>query len=443
MSQRNKVVKRKGGKFKAIAITLACILALGAVGGVIGHIVNNNYNPLTIDGTAKKVVGFTGLTNSNGVLTYTGNYAKYNEIQTQSDDDEDEEVVTEDSTTESVLYTLKKTGEFVELSSPLDKEWPYSEIKTVKDKYNNSFTQFPKMYMSYSYNRAGYLDGVSFANYKVDDSYFINDCYLKQDGSGTYSDYFYIGQFEASGSTDKLYSVPSATPLVNITREEGRTAARAYGSAKNYYNGYQQLDITMWDMYALLVSMYLKTDDVQSVYAGPTDLTSSVTTGTTAPISTMNGWNTSTHAVKFLGVENAYGSVSEWCDGINFSGTEIFYQSNPNNFTDTIDKTSDVIIEFERPTTTGYTELLMTGTSDKTQSVIYPAFSVASESEDDGNYEDDYYGYSSTGTVLSVGGSSWNGAEVGLFFFNGIHDSSYTSGRLGSRLCGRSLSGVS
>jgi hypothetical protein len=428
MSQRSRSVRRKKpSKLKSFALIVASVLAVGIVGGVAANYVNNNHNPFTLDGTSKKVVGFTGLTNSSGVLTYTGDFAQYNNLT----DNDGKEVDT--------VYTLTATSTYVEMSSPLDNEWPYSQIKTVKDKYNNSFTAFPVMYMSYSYNAAGYLDGVSFANYKVDSSYFISDAYLNQDGSGKYNDYFYIGQFEGSTKDSKLASVASATPTVNVTREESRTLARAYGKSSNYYNGYQQMDITMWNMYGLLTSMYLKTSDVQSVYAGPTDLSAAVLTGTTSPIAGLNGWNTSTHAVKFLGIENAYGSVWEWCDGITFAGTSIYYTSNPNNYSDKHDDTVDVVVEFDRPTTSGYVELLKTGTSSATQSVILSAYTVSAST---GEYEDDGYWYNQDGTVLCVGGYWNDGSEAGLWCFYGNYAASSSSAHVGARLCGRSLSGV-
>jgi hypothetical protein len=421
--QKTKSGKKSKVGVKALAIVLAGVVTAGVFAGTM-VVVNNKYNPQTLDGTSKKVVGFTGLTNSSGVLTYTGDYEKYNDIATQSENGN--------------LLTLTTDDTLVTVTSPLDTEWPYSEIKSVKDSSGNVFTAFPKMYISYSYNEAGYLDGVSFANYEADDSYFISDAYLNPDGSGQYCDYFYIGAYEGSGTKAQLYSVADATPLGNISLADARKAARVYGTTTNFYNGYQQLDITMWNMYAFLVSMYLKTDDVQSVYPGPTNLNSVVTTGTTAHISTMNGWNTSTCSVKFLGVENAYGSIAEWCDGIFFSGTSIYYESNPCNYENSF--TTYAIMEFKRPTTSGYIVFLKSGTSAETRSVIFPALTVASESEDGSNYMDDLYSYASSGSGLIVGCCYSNGVLAGLFSFNGSRTNGTYDGWLGSRLCGRNLS---
>jgi len=449
-------IRGKNSKIKTVAIALACVLAIGAVAGVAAHIVDNNYNPVTLDGKSRKVSGVTGFTNSTGVLTYTGDLEKYNEssedLESTEDEEEDTVTTTSSDTDSDTIYTCKKVSEFVEVSSPLDDEYPFNQIKTVKDKYNNAFVQFPKMYMCYSYNRAGYLDGISFANYKVNDDYFISDAYLKQDGSGEYGDYFYIGCYEASGTYEeqtvdgeattvlaKISSVASATPVVNQTRAAFRTAARAYGTAKNYYNGYQQLDLPMYNIYAFLCSMYYKTDDIQSVWTDSVHCTAVVTTGSTSPISTMNGWNISTGAVKMLGVENMIDSAWEWCDGINFEKTKIYYQSNPNNFTDVIDLTSDVILDFERPTTSGYVELLKTGMTEKTQSITFPAYTSLTDS----GYEDDGYWYSADGTVLGLGGCYSSGSRGGLWTFNGCDAADHSGASVGGRLCGRTLSGVS
>lgn len=413
----------KKGKAKGIiGGILAAVIAVGALGGAL-HLINKKTHFITTDGNLPCVAGFTGLTNSNGVLTYTGSLEKFNDYK-----GEDGKATT--------VYSTKESGEFVTVTSPLDNVWPYNAIKTVKDEYNNSFTAFPKMYMSYTYNRAGYVDGISFANYKVNDSYFISDAYLKPDGSGEYGDYFYIGQYEGSGTKEKLASVASATPLVEVTRAEVRTAARAYGNAKTFYEGYQQLDLPMFNIFEYLVSMYYKTPDIQSVYGEEVTCTSVVTTGTTAPISSMNGWNTSTGAVKLLGIENMCDSATEFCDGINFEQNSIYYQSNPINYTDTIDKTSDVVIEFDRPTTSGKVELLMTGSTEKTQSITFPAY-TSNSSED---FVDDGYWFNEEGSILFVGGSKNSIVDCrGLWAFDCSETADNSSDVGCGRLCKRDV----
>ena len=410
----------KKGKAKGIiGGILAAVIAVGALGGAL-HLINKKTHFITTDGNLPCVAGFTGLTNSNGVLTYTGSLEKFNDYK-----GEDGKATT--------VYSTKESGEFVTVTSPLDNVWPYNAIKTVKDEYNNSFTAFPKMYMSYTYNRAGYVDGISFANYKVNDSYFISDAYLKPDGSGEYGDYFYIGQYEGSGTKEKLASVASATPLVSVTRAEARTAARAYGNAKTFYEGYQQLDLPMFNIFEYLVSMYYKTTNIENV----TDIecTEVGVTGTTAPIPSMNGWNTATGVVKTLGVENMFDGASEFCDGINFEKNSIYYQSNPINYSDDISQLSDVVMEFERPNIEGYVSLLMTGSSDKTHSITFPAYIK----ETSGDYVDDGYMFEEVGTILKVGGTFFEGGKRGIWYFAGANEANFNDVYTSGRLCKRDI----
>lgn len=322
--------KTKASPKKVIAIIIAVILVLGVLTTSIALIVRNKDKVITVDGKVKHtIIGFTGMTDESGELKWTGDIAKYNK-----DDPYEEE----------------ESGTYVRVTSKLDDVFPYNSIIEVQDKNGNEFVGFPKMYMSYVKNGFGYIDGVNFANYKVDDSYFISDAWLNPDGSGNYVEYFYIGKYEASGSAEKIFSKVGETPLVSITREGFRTAARSYGTAKNYYNGYQQLDIAMYTVYAFLTSCYYRTDNIETIYSGDTDMEQADSTGTTDGCHSLNGWNTSTHAVKMLGVENIYGSVSEFCEGIYFEKDRVFYISNPTKFSDT---EGGLNIGFARPTNTG------------------------------------------------------------------------------------------
>lgn len=406
--------KMSGGKIAAIV--LACIVGAGAIAGGAVAIAKNRDKVITVGGsiTGHTVIGFKGMTDESGELTWTGDIAKYNDKE---------------------AYETEASGNYVKVTSKLDDVFPYNSIIEVQDKNGNEFVRFPKMYMSYEKNGFGYIDGVSFANYKVNDSYFISDAWLNPDGSGNYVDYFYIGKYEASGSASKIYSKVGETPLANVNREGFRTAARSYGTSKNNYNGYQQLDMAMYTVYAFLTSCYYRTDNIQTIYSGDTDTEAADITGTTDGCNSLNGWNTSTHAVKMLGVENIYGSVWEWCDGIYFEKDRVFYTSNPTKFSDTEDGLN---IGFARPAKEGYVEFLKCGTSGFTQSVIYPA--VVGDSAN--VYEGDYCYYSEEGTVLKIGGVFRSSATSGLFDFAGDQNSEYKNEDAGGRLCGRGLKDV-
>lgn len=357
------------------------------------------------------IVGFTGLTAATGVLTLT-------------DDGEGKG-----------SYTTSTSGNYVSVSSPLDAMFPYNKIEEFEDTFGNVFVKFPKFWMKWVTDSNGVIDGWKISNVQVDSGYFIPDAFLKPDGSGEYNDYFALGKYEMSGSSAQGYSKSGKSCLVSITRAEGRSAARGYGSKNNSYNGYQQEDIAMLTAYNFLCMMYYGTANIQTVYGGRTSSVSSWSsasvTGTCDGVDGMNGWNTSTDCVKMLGIENPFGNIDKWIDGIYFSDSTVYYQKLPTDFSDST--TAGATLGFSRSTSSGYVSALKHGTSDNTKSCVYASAASGSAST--------YYGdYSYTGgEVLGVGGF-WNYAfGSGLWDLRGAFAASTSGAFIGARLSYRPL----
>ena len=370
-----------------------------------------------ISTSAASVIGFTGLTNSSGALTWTDDIA---DLQS------------------SGPYTTTTSGNYVSVTGALDSYFPYNQITEVEDGNGNTFIRFPKCYIKWTNNSNGNIDGFQVSNSQVDSDYFIPDCFLNPnsvDGTDSYLDYVDIGKYEGSGSASRVYSRSGYAPLVSITRSNFRRGCRAYGSSANYYNGYQQLDIQTFTLYNFLCMMYYRTSNIQSVYAGRTATTntSASDTGSTDGVTGLNGWNTSTTCVKMLGVENPYGNVQKWCDGIYFSETTSYIHRYPTQYADST--TNGTLIGFYRPSSSGYILSLRKGTSASTQSAVYCSNISGSSS----TYVGDYNYYSSSGTVLSVGGAWDNGAEAGLWDLGGSANASLALAGFGGRLCRRPM----
>lgn len=356
---------------------------------------------------AATIIGFTGLTAAIGVLTLT-------------DDGEGKG-----------SYTTSTSGNYVSVSSPLDDMFPYNKIEEFEDSFGNVFVKFPKFWMKWVTNNSGVIDGWKISNVQVDSDYFVPDAFLKPDGSGEYNDYFALGKYEMSGSSAQGYSKSGKSCLVNITRAGGRSAARGYGSESNSYNGYQQEDIAMLTAYNFLCMMYYGTANIQNIYAGRTNTSSAANTGSCDGVDGLNGWNTSTSCVKMLGIENPYGNIYKWIDGIFFSSSTVYYQKLPTDFSDST--TAGATLGFSRPTSGGYVSALKHGTSDDTKSCVYASAASGSAST--------YYGdYMWTGgTVLAVGGD-WNDASyAGLWFLDGSASASASYSSIGARLSYRPL----
>lgn len=363
------------------------------------------------------IVGVTGLTNSSGNLTLT------------------------DSISNVGAYTTVQNGDFTSVVNPLSEYFPFNQIEEFTDSNDNVFVKFPKIWMKWEKDSSGNISGYKFSNGKADDDYFISDAYLNpSDTTGnTYCDYFALGKYEMSGSSSKGFSKSGASCLVNITRAKARTASRAYGNASNLYNGYQQLDLAQFVMYNLLCMMFYRTANIQTVYGGRTgsgtvtSWSKASVTGTCDGITGMNGWNTSTDCVKMLGIENPYGNIFKWVDGVWFSDTTIYIHRFPQQYADSTSNAK--ILQFNRPTSSGYVKYLKSGNTSDTQSFAY----VSDVSDSSSTYYGDYTWYSSDGTVLSAGGHWSSPSGAGLWYLAGSYVASDSSSGIGARLSYRPL----
>ena len=385
--------------------------------------------------TDKVVLGFTGLT------------------------DEVEGVVWTDIIRNKSLYTTSRKGDYVTVTSSLDDYFPFNQIEEFTDENGNVFVKFPKCYIKFitvgdSGSKA--IDGFKVANYQAEDDMFIPDCFLdpKDETCSTYLDYFALAKYESSGSAAMAYSKSGKDCLSGITLNQHRDAARAYGTADNYYNGYQVEDFSMYSLYNMLCMLYFKTGDIQSVYEGRTGAikgttwVSTAVTGTTDGVEGLNGWNTETHCVKMLGVENPYGNTEKFIDGVFTLATHrdgevlplLYVYKLPqyhNSLSASYDKAVPVYILANE---SGIIKNLKVGNmsteaGDSYVVIAYPcSFSLGEDSE-----INDYYNYVSTDLDVKMNitssGNYSSGTNAGLWYWNSVQDT--VSLDAGSRLAYR------
>ena len=365
--------------------------------------------------TPSIVVGVTGLTNSSGDLTLT------------------------DSISNVETYTAVRNDNFTSVVNPLSEYFPFNQIEEFTDSEGNVFVKFPKIWMKWEKDSSGNISGYKFSNDKADDDYFISDAYLNpSDTTGsTYCDYFALGKYEMSGSSSKGFSKSGVICLTEITRADTRTASRAYGNESNFYNGYQQLDLAQFVMYNLLCMMFYRTANIQTVYGGRTSFGTATSwsnasvTGTCDGITGMNGWNTSTDCIKMLGIENPYGNVFKWVDGVWFSDATIYIHRFPQQYTDGTSNAK--ALQFNRPTPGGYVTYLKSGNTSDIQSFAYVSDAIGNPLT--------YYGDRSwnDGTVLCAGGNWSSTFDAGLWHLNGGDSASHYNYDVGARLSYRPL----
>ena len=357
------------------------------------------------------IVGVTGLTNERGILTFTDGIAGVG------------------------TYTISQEGDYVSVTNPLSNYFPFNQISEFTDAEGNVFVKYPQLWMKWELDENGNINGYKFSNGNAGEGYFIPDAFLdpKDTVNDTYLPYFALGKYEMSGSSAKGFSKSGQTCLVDVTIGATRGAARAYGNAANLYKGYQQLDFAQLTLYNLMCMMFYGTSNIQKVYGGRTGQIklwdSASVTGTCDGVTGMNGWGVLTNCVKMLGIENPYGNVQQWCDGVNLSGQIIYAQRYPQNY-----GSNGNDMGFNKPSANGYIKCFKNGTTDKTRSYMYDS--------EIGGSSDTYcgdYGWHGGGSVLCVGGSWKNDSNAGLWFFNDLNDETQGGRFIGARLSYRPI----
>lgn len=311
-------------------------------------------------------------------------------------------------------------------SSPFDNYLPWSGM----DEYNiiNNAVSYKKGQSGFS--RSSYDTVVFIPEYYfriVNDTtnkkryYYIADKsksgFTKHPGSGKY-----VGRYNTiSGHASKT----GAAPLVNITRAAARSGARGKSSKWSEY------DFASWCAVWLLYLVEFSDWDSQSkVGRGYVDGNSSaIQSGGTDSMTYHTGRASGTDgktAVQYRHIENPWGNVFEWIDGVNFSAGTVYVCTTPANYAD--DTSTNYTNVGTKVQDNGYIKAL--GISSNMPWTFFPSEIGGSET----TYIPDYAYCSSGWRVLCVGGYWYIGGYAGLFYFNANYSSSNAYSNVGARL---------
>lgn len=318
---------------------------------------------------------------------------------------------------------LKITVGTSEITSDFDNCYPWSDIEEVTDEFGNVFIKIPKFYSKIIKNSDGtYLHQLSGTKYSGFDTLFkIGNREI---------DYVMVGKYEGSGSADRVYSKSGQTPLVEITMDNFRNGCRVNGV------GYQQYDFLIDLIIKELWLVEMATTNSQSIMYGyangsaingnkfkiNTGTTDTVTTPTGSPVSNTDG----NHACKYRGIENPWGNIWEWCDGISFNGSSVYVCTEPTAYS--AGKTTGLYKLYgTRATSDGFVKTVAPLAED---SLIQYVTAVGADGSS-------YYCDNSWkgGTVLCCDGFLNYGRYAGLWFWDGGHSASFSDTFTGGRLC--------
>mgnify|MGYP001060911391 CR=1 FL=1 len=239
----------------------------------------------------------------------------------------------------------------------------------------------------------------------------------------------YLARYEAGEASSGtlgfiLASYSGTTPSVSKTRSTFRDHAR------NMASGFQLRDIAAWCAYDLLYLVeYADWDSQKKIGPGIVNDTAAHKTGETDAMVYHTGRANSgdNAAVQYRGIENPWGNVSEFIDGINILTQVAFICTEPESYAD---DTNDNYKScgFTTPDSGFIKEL---GFSSVFPWALLPDISGGGSST---TYIPDFV-YSGLGErVLNVGGHITSEQEAGLFFFHAGVYSSGKSDKIGSRL---------
>jgi len=241
---------------------------------------------------------------------------------------------------------------------------------------------------------------------------------------------------------DKVYSVAGFKPLSTITRATARTLI-ANGGSKQY----------SWHDHDMIKRLFLVeygTHNSQAMIAGYTENTAGASydndalkTGLTVSLGNNSGSisGSANHlaaggdggysgvvANSFRGIENFFGHLWKWVDGINLTNAQPFISALSGTFADDI-FTGDYIRAVDndgllvtQPTSDGYQSTLHNGTN------FVKTVGASSLTK-----ITDYYYYASGNRVLMSGGSLNNSSNAGVSWLHALSASSSVSWILCSR----------
>lgn len=238
----------------------------------------------------------------------------------------------------------------------------------------------------------------------------------------------YLARYEAGEASSGtlgfiLASYSGAAPSVSKTRSTFRDYAR------NMASGFQLRDIAAWCAYDLLYLVeYADFNSQEKIGPGIVNDTAAHKTGETDAMVYHTGRANSgdNAAVQYRGIENPWGNVSEFIDGINVYGQSVYICTDPEIYTDDTD-TNYPYSNIKLPTS-GWIKGL--GFSS-----VFPwAFIPNANGGSSISYIPDYTYSGPEWKVLNAGGHITSKQEAGLFFFHAGVTSSGTSNKVGARL---------
>jgi len=291
--------------------------------------------------------------------------------------------------------------------------------------------EYPKFY--FKYNKIGTvhewrISEIPLPGFEVYPAFIVD---------GQVKEFRYFGAYEGYLNSTKLESTAGFLPTTNKTRAQyrGYAVARATGWHQESYLERSAIQLLYLVEYASWYSQSVigagasdwasGTWNTYNIY-NPVNFTGLSNSKGNATFNVSNGDGVINSYMTYRGVENFFGHIWKFCDGINILAHQVFICNNPASFADDT-KAGYMNLGITLPSSSGYQSTLA-GTKY--------GFLPSAVTGDFNTYITDYYWQSTGWRVLLSGGDLIDGAYDGLAAFHATRASSNATVYIGSRLCG-------
>ena len=304
--------------------------------------------------------------------------------------------------------------------SPFDNIMPWSGMEIVDDATCGKLVKIPKYW--YRWTKTGNQMKLQISD-AAQTGFLVSPAHADRgDGKGE-RDYVYVGRYHCA-STYK--STSGVKPVGNITRAAARSSIHALGS------DVWQYDFAMyWTIMMLYLVEYADWNSQAKIGYGCGNNSGTENMGATDAMTYHTGTTAASRTtyaagIQYRHIEGLWSNVFDWCDGIYFSGANVYAIKNPASFSDTSGGTNIGT----RPTSSNWISAWSIPSVSGFEYALYPSAVAGSES----TYVCDYCYYNASGVVLVVGGSYSQSQLYGAFYLGGDSAASHAYAGIGCRL---------
>jgi hypothetical protein len=308
----------------------------------------------------------------------------------------------------------------------------YRNITEVTDSYGNVFVRIPKFYIRKT-------DSANLRTWQISEyphpGFYLPWCFWDFANQRELP-YVDIGKYNASlGASDRLESKPGVMPLGSRGIVNFRTYARNNNTSG--LQGYQQYDIHVHDIITVLFYVEFATLDSQSVMAGLTDglayaesgLTDGVVASSGSPTSNTSG----AEPCKYRGIENPWGNVYQYVDGVNINNRQAWVAKNAEDYTSNVFAHPYEYLGYINHSADGYPTAM-----GFDPSLPFAEFPTAVGGSNSTYYADRYY-QNTDQRIARVGGNRSEGVRAGVSCWALNYPSVAVGENLGGRLVKKAL----